>query len=63
MTFEEFQKKIGDGISPDKAFKLYLQAKLALIEEILINSSELTREKWDQIEEKVFAKIVEELRK
>ncbi len=59
MIFEEFSKKLNKNIAPDDAYKIYLQAKIALIEEVLIASSQLiTREEFDRIEDTVFDKLI-----
>ena len=58
MTFEEFLKKLDKDINPDKAYKLYMQTKILILEELFIASNLVGREALDRIEQKVFNAIV-----
>lgn len=59
MEFETFLKKFGQDYDPDRAYKLYLQAQLTIIQEILIAKEIITRESLDRIEERILNNIAE----
>lgn len=57
MIFEEFLDKLGKSSNPDKAYKLYLQTQIAIIQAVLISGNLITREALERIEEDVLTKI------
>jgi hypothetical protein len=63
MTFEEFQKKVGEKTNPERAFKLYTQVKLSILEEVILNTNGVNREKWEKLENRIFDRIIDELGK
>lgn len=63
MTFEDFLKKVDKDINPDRAYKLYLQVKISILEELIIAHTGVTREIVDSIEEKVLNSVVDSLKK
>ncbi len=64
MTFEDFQKKIEKTTDPDKAYKLYLQVKISILESIIIETNQnITRESLNRIEEAVLNEVIEKFNK
>lgn len=62
MDFEDFLKKINSDINPDKAYKLYMQVKLNILEELIVSNTGVTRESINNIENQVFARLIEMLK-
>lgn len=63
MEFEEFLKQINTNTNPDRAYKLYMQVKIGILQELLIANTGLKRETLDNIEKKVFTSLVEKMKK
>lgn len=59
MGFDDFLKKLGKDFNPERAYKLYLQSQISILQEILINGGSVTREELDRIEERVLNRIAE----
>ena len=63
MQFEDFLKKLNEDFSPDRAYKLYLQTQIIIIEEILISGGIITRVELDRISQNVLSKVAEGTKK
>ena len=65
MGFEDFLKKLGEDFNPERAYKIYLQAQIVILQELLIAQSNgsITRESIDKIEQKIFERIAEQAKK
>jgi hypothetical protein len=62
MDFEQFLAKLNEDINPDKAYKLYLQTKLLIIEQVLMSVTNLKQEQWDSIQKRVFSEIIDKIK-
>lgn len=63
MNFDEFQKKLGEDYSPDRAYKLYLQTQILILQEILVSGGFVTRESLNRIEEGALSAVAETTKK
>ena len=57
MVFEDFLKKLGEDYNPDRAYKLYLQTQITILQEIITSNNLITREALERIEERVLNAI------
>lgn len=62
MEFEEFLKQLNNSINPDKAYKLFLQIKINVLQELIVANTGIKRETIDSIEKKVFNAIIEKMK-
>lgn len=63
MNFEDFLKKIDNKLSPERAYKLYMQIKINILEELIIANTNTTREVIERIEQKVINSVLDILKK
>ena len=63
MDFDTFLKKIDSDFNPDKAYKMYLQVQITILEEILINRKLVSQEDLNKIQKRVLEKIIKDLSK
>ncbi|HCC05340.1 TPA: hypothetical protein DEP58_03475 [Patescibacteria group bacterium] len=65
MDFEEFLKKLGDDFNPERAYKIYSQAQISILQELLVAQSNgsVTREMINNIEQKVLEKVATQAKK
>lgn len=63
MEFDDFLNKLGEDYNPDRAYKLYLQTQILILQEILVSGGILTREGLNRIEESVLNRVAEKTKK
>ena len=62
MNFDDFRKVLDKDTSPRRAYELYLQTKLVILEEILIASNLISRAALKSVEEKVLNILAKEIK-
>ena len=62
MEFEEFLKQLNSSINPDKAYKLFLQVKINILQELISVNTGIKIETIDNIEKKVFNALIEKMK-
>lgn len=59
IPLEVFLKRLGDDVSPENAYKIYLHTQITILKELLIAKDIVTRDVLERIEEDVLASIGE----
>lgn len=62
MKFDEFYKRLGEGFDVDRAYQLYVQARMAYLEKLIAEEHKLNETQREAMERSFYEEVIEEVK-